>query len=271
MFIADLDNNCIRKVTPPVYNITGASVLCAGATMSLSDATTGGTWSSSSTGIATVGSVTGIITGVSAGVDTITYTVGLNNVTKTIIVNPLPALTSTLTPLAICDTTKFNYTPTCAIPGTTFSWSRAAVTGISNSAATGTGNPNELLVNTTKSPVVVTYVYTLSASGCTNTQTVTLTEKRCSPTLVNEVTNSMEGIKVYPNPTHGSFTIEMPWAKNKIRITVSDIIGKVIETRDIDAQTGIREVFELNKQPQGTYLIKVDAGFNTYREKVVIW
>ena len=71
--------------------------------------------------------------------------------------------------------TVFTYTATSTTAGTTFAWSRAAVTGISNAAATGNGNISETLVNTTASPVNVTYVYTLTADGCTNTQNVVVT------------------------------------------------------------------------------------------------
>jgi hypothetical protein len=83
-------------------------------------------------------------------------------------VKPLPTLSSTLAPSAICSGTAFSYTPMSATANTTFSWSRALVTGISNVAATGTLNPNEILTNTSAAPVNVTYVYTLSANSCTN-------------------------------------------------------------------------------------------------------
>ena len=105
---------------------------------------------------------------------TYVYTVSINGCTNpgtysvVVTVNPTPQLTSTLTPTAICNNTTFSYLPTSSTSGTTFSWSRAAVTGISNVAATGAGNPAEVLVNTTAAPITVTYVYTLSANGCTN-------------------------------------------------------------------------------------------------------
>ena len=54
--------------------INGNTNVCAGTTTPLSDASTGGTWSSSNTGIATVGLTTGVVTGVSSGSSTITYT-----------------------------------------------------------------------------------------------------------------------------------------------------------------------------------------------------
>jgi hypothetical protein len=71
--------------------------------------------------------------------------------------------------------TAFSYNAASTIAGTTFAWSRASVTGISNPAANGTGNINETLANTTSSPANVTYVYTLTANGCTNTQNIVVT------------------------------------------------------------------------------------------------
>ncbi len=63
----------VGGVTPPAA-ITGATTVCAGSTITLSDATTGGTWSSGTTSVATVGG-TGVVTGVAAGWDTVYYTV----------------------------------------------------------------------------------------------------------------------------------------------------------------------------------------------------
>ena len=109
----------------------------------------------------------------------------------TVTVNPTPALTSTLAPTSVCSNTVFSYTPAGTPSGVTFSWSRAAVTGISNSAATGTGNVNETLINTTTSSVDVTYVYTASANGCSGASTynVVVTVKP-TPTLSGSLTPS---------------------------------------------------------------------------------
>jgi hypothetical protein len=62
--------NCIVSAG----TITGTATVVAGSTTILSNATTGGTWSSSATGIATVSSA-GVVTGVAAGTATISYTV----------------------------------------------------------------------------------------------------------------------------------------------------------------------------------------------------
>jgi uncharacterized protein YjdB len=72
--------------------ITGVTVVCAGATATLSNSVPGGAWSSMSTGIATVGFGTGIVTGVSAGATTISYTISSGCfVTTTFTVNAAPA------------------------------------------------------------------------------------------------------------------------------------------------------------------------------------
>ncbi|MBC5773789.1 T9SS type A sorting domain-containing protein [Pontibacter sp. KCTC 32443] len=95
----------------------------------------------------------------------------------TITVYPTPKLTGTLTPAAICSGTAFTYNATVSPGGAVALWSRAAVTGISNAAATGTGSINETLTNTTTTDKVVTYVYTITANGCSNTQNVVVTVK----------------------------------------------------------------------------------------------
>jgi uncharacterized repeat protein (TIGR01451 family) len=105
----------------------------------------------------------------------------------TITVNPKPTLSGDLTS-AVCSGTPFTYTPESNTPGTTFSWTRAAVIGISNTAGSGAhpGEINETLVNTTGTAKQVIYRYTLSANSCTNIEEVTVT--------------------VYPAPTLSSST-----------------------------------------------------------------
>ncbi|MBN9299618.1 MAG: DUF11 domain-containing protein, partial [Filimonas sp.] len=113
-------------------------------------------------------------TGLAAG----TYTIKLRDdnscyeETRTVQVSELNTLSTTLAPPAICSGSVFSYAPASATGGVTFNWSRAAVAGISQAAASGTNNPNEILTNTTSGVVNVTYVYTLTGNSCTNTQKV---------------------------------------------------------------------------------------------------
>ena len=78
---------------PNAGSINGGPIVCLGTPISLSDAVTGGVWSSGSTGIAVVGS-TGVVTGVTSGTVLISYTVtnscGSASATKMLTVNALP-------------------------------------------------------------------------------------------------------------------------------------------------------------------------------------
>ncbi len=90
---------------------------------------------------------------------------------------PFPILSSTQNPASICSGTTFIYSTTALPNGTTFTWTRPAVTGISNTAITipQSGNPNEILVNTTSNPITVVYIYSLTHNGCSDTVNVSVT------------------------------------------------------------------------------------------------
>jgi hypothetical protein len=106
------------------------------------------------------------------------YTVSANGCSSrsSVMVNvhPTPRLSSKLTD-TICSGGTFTYTPASATAGTTFNWSRAAVTGISPVASSGTGGVSETLTNTTSAPVNAVYVYALAANGCTSSRNVVVT------------------------------------------------------------------------------------------------
>ena len=83
-----------------ISSISGSSSVCVGSTITLTDATSGGYWISSSTGIATVGTSTGVVTGVSAGVVTISYaTTSGCSATKTVTVTGSSKITG---PSTVC-------------------------------------------------------------------------------------------------------------------------------------------------------------------------
>jgi hypothetical protein len=94
-----MPGSCI-SVFPMTINltpaaITGTPVVCVGSTTTLSDATSGGTWSSSNGALAGVGSASGIVTGIAAGNPNIIYTYpGGCNATIAITVNALPTVVS---------------------------------------------------------------------------------------------------------------------------------------------------------------------------------
>ncbi|WP_298116626.1 YDG domain-containing protein, partial [Flavobacterium sp.] len=94
------------------------------------------------------------------------------NITNT----PSAALSSPLT-ATICASDAFSYVPTTNYSGATITWTRPAVSGISNAAITSpqSTNPNETLVNTTTAPINVTYIFTVTTNTCFVSQNVVVT------------------------------------------------------------------------------------------------
>ncbi len=84
-------------VNPTPASIGGTLSVCPGLTTTLTDATTGGTWSTSNPAIAGVGAGTGIVTGNTPGVATITYTASTGcTIAAPVTVSPYPpAITGT--------------------------------------------------------------------------------------------------------------------------------------------------------------------------------
>jgi uncharacterized protein YjdB len=125
----------IVTVTAAPAAITGSSSVCVGSNITLSDATTGGTWSSSSTAIAYVTSI-GVVVGNAAGVATISYTVsGCGSVIKSVTVNAAPAPVSG--PSTLCSGSTITLTDSVA--GGTWSSANTAVATVGSTSGVVTG------------------------------------------------------------------------------------------------------------------------------------
>ena len=71
--------------------ITGGPAVCLGTVTDLTDFTSGGTWSSSNTSVATIGSSSGVVTGLVAGTVNITYTFDTSSVVTTLTIDSCAA------------------------------------------------------------------------------------------------------------------------------------------------------------------------------------
>lgn len=76
---------CPENYNSPLVTLTGLSILCVGSTITITPSSTGGTWSSSNTTVATV-NTSGVVTGVAAGTTVITYTLNSFSYTHSITV-----------------------------------------------------------------------------------------------------------------------------------------------------------------------------------------
>ena len=184
--LSDGTETLVTVQVDPTWNVitAPASNICVGGSVSfsatLNNAGTGTVqWVRSAT---SMGGGTVVTSPDSPGVGTYYYRpqyvagyggCNLADGTETLVhVYPYPVLTSTATPDPLCNGVVFSYTPTSDVGGTSFMWNRATIAGITPVGPTsGTDSPNELLTNTTTSPISVRYVYTLTANGCTNPTT----------------------------------------------------------------------------------------------------
>ncbi len=153
----------VVTINPQPAAITGTAVACGGTgatSVTLSDATTGGLWSSSNVVLATVGSTSGIVTGVSGGNPVITYTLPTGCVsTYPMTINAVAAI-SGVTGICIGNTTTLSD----ATGGGSWTSSNTSVATIGSTGAVASFG----LGSTTIS-------YTVASMGCAAVTTVYVT------------------------------------------------------------------------------------------------
>ena len=172
------------NVLPLPPAITGVKHTCAGATTTLSDATTGGTWNSLQTYIARVNATTGVVTGLIADTANITYTDASGCVTTTTVtVNPLPA------PI------EGGPSITCATSIDTMY--DATIGGAWSSGATSIATINPMGVVTTVGGGVAIINYTLPVTGCKVSKTFTVNPLPVPPVTYDWVTNTFFTNNIY--------------------------------------------------------------------------
>ncbi len=151
---------------PAAGTITGTALVCEAATTTLSNAKTGGIWSSSNTAVATIGT-TGVVSGVAAGTATISYTYtnscGTAYDTQVVTVNPLPAAGTITGTAVVCEaatTTLSNDTTGGVWSSSNTAVATVGTTGVVSGVAAGTAT--------------ISYTYTNSCGTDHTTQVVTV-------------------------------------------------------------------------------------------------
>ena len=125
---------------PYIAPLSGTDTACfGGGTTTISDVTTGGTWSLSNTTLATVNATTGVVTGLVAGTDTLTYTVVAGNdtnfISTPIVIKGLPYLSPVTGTTSICASTTSTLSD--SVSGGTWSSSNTAVATVSGGVVYG--------------------------------------------------------------------------------------------------------------------------------------
>ena len=176
----------VITIDPLPLPITGAVPICAGNFTTVSDALPGGTWSSSVTGVATVGSSTGFVQGIVGGTTVISYINACGAATVVFTVNAYPG------PIIGDDTICIGGTTALADPliGGSWSSSNPAVAGILPSSGFATA----LAIGTTR----ITYTM---PGGCSTTHIVDVQDvpppitgvMHMCPTAITSLFNTLIG------------------------------------------------------------------------------
>jgi hypothetical protein len=145
---------------PAIITPVAVATRCVGSTITFSNSTPGGTWSSSAPGTADVGSASGLVSAFSAGVATITYKITATGcyTTKLMNVNPNPAPITGSTGVCVGGTTNLSNTTSGGSWSSSFPFvaSVGAGTGIVSGNVAGTA----------------TITYRLSSTNCFSTTSV---------------------------------------------------------------------------------------------------
>jgi uncharacterized protein YjdB len=151
--------NATVTINPLPAPISGPTAVCAGTTITLTESGSG-SWNSSNTAVATIGSSTGIVTGIVTGTSIIDYTLPTGcSVTTVVTVSPAPSAIGG--PASVCSGSSSSLTD--LVPGGLWSSSNVAIATV--------GSLSGLLNGVTTGTVTVTY--SLGAS-CTVTRTETI-------------------------------------------------------------------------------------------------
>jgi uncharacterized protein YjdB len=152
---------------PVVASIIGASSVCVGSEIILTNDSTGGVWSSDNTSLATVSS-TGVVTAIASGSVIISYTKTnstgcTKTVTKSITINSLPLVNTIIGTPSLC-------------VGATTTLSNATANGVWSSANTSVATINNggLVNGIAAGTVAIKYIVT-NANGCSDSVSTNVT------------------------------------------------------------------------------------------------
>ncbi len=252
----------VRLITvlprPNAGTLTGTDHVCVGGTTTLSSSAPGGVWTTV-TGNATITSG-GVLTGFAPGTDQARYTVtsascGSAVAVMTVTVNPLPNPGTIYGAGTVCEGDII--TLTNAATGGVWSASNSNVTVDASGNVTGV----------TAGSATISYTQT---NGCGSASaTFPLVVNPHGDCHVNVYTMAMPGeLNIYPNPSNGTFTVDIPNLQGSAVITVTDIIGKVVFEKTV--ANGQPATFNLHKAT-GNYMINVKTGNKTLRSKILVW
>ncbi len=253
----------VVTVTPAADagTITGVTSACIGLTTSLSNATTGGTWSSSTPSVGTISS-TGVVAGISAGTTVISYSVtnSCGTATTTVTVNVGTSLL--VAPITGVDSVCPGRTDTlyCATGGGVWT---SLTTTVAVVSATG------VITGITPGYDTIVYTVTNSCGTASSKYRIKVRDSADCPLAINPIASNPEPtLQVFPNPNTGTFTVLLSAAETKTtHIVVTNVLGTKV--RQTTSTTNAKQTIMLD-QPPGIYYVSVTTENERYTAKVLI-
>jgi hypothetical protein len=145
--------------------------------------------------------------------------------------------------------------------------SQETVTLSATGAQTYTWLPYFVSGSTYTISALATLQYTLQATdanGCQGTDSIRVFVSKCTGIEKNSALGAM--INLYPNPSNGMFTIEMPF-EGKKSVKVYSVSGALISVSETKEQV---HAMNLHGNAKGLYYIQIDAAGSSMRYKVIV-
>ncbi len=90
-------------------------------------------------------------------------------------------------------------------------------------------------------------------------------------TSVSEQAHEETGVKVYPNPSDGEFTLQVNNLKGIIGLKVVSLLGNVVYTAgDIKVNGSLSKAIDLSFLPAGIYFLSVNSGKQQINQRIII-
>ncbi len=241
---------------PAMPVLTGAPNVCPGASTTISASAAGGTWASSSAGVASV-TTAGIVTGILTGTASISYAITNGCFTSTGTKSIYVASATTVPPITGTGDLHMPATITLANSLSGGTWSSVSTSVAIVSAAgvvTGIAGGYDTIV----------YAYTNSCGITTSVW------KRIHVYAVGgriaAVADAGFDVLVYPNPTTGCVTVQLPFAA-PTEVEVFDMLGMRMAVKQSNT---LSTELDLGLLPVGVYLLRIHAAEKVYTRRVVV-
>ena len=167
-----------------------------------------------------------------------------DSITKQIVISANPDCSFTIADEYVNGHRGFKYTPTDAsLPHYRWTFGEG-----------GTSSSTTPLYQYLNDGSYTVTLFARNASGCECEMTIPHSVKD----VVSINDTELEGVDVYPNPTTGKLTIDLPTQGEAYTIEVLSIIGKVIFTQEVTNTTGNVEI-NIGDNAKGIYLIKITS------------